>query len=100
MVVIATFEWSSLNIMRGMSRTDAFVMVLVTVLTVVFDLAVAVVAGVVVAALVFAWRHAQYLHVEIKQEGEARVYELHGPLFSCLRIILVRHSNLSTTPIT
>ncbi len=84
-VVIATFNWSSWNIMRGMTKSDAFVMVLVTVLTVVFDLAVAVIAGVVVSALVFAWKHAQKILLETSTteiDGKIiKVYKLNGPLF-------------------
>ncbi|NPA71668.1 MAG: SulP family inorganic anion transporter [Gammaproteobacteria bacterium] len=84
-VVIATFNWSSWNIMRGMSKADAFVMVLVTVLTVVFDLAVAVIAGIVVAALVFAWEHAQRIMLEQSIEtidGKVvKTYKVQGPLF-------------------
>lgn len=85
-VVIATFNWSSWNIMRGMSKADAFVMVLVTVLTVIFDLAVAVISGVVVAALVFAWQHAQKVMVETsdmesKDGRKGKNYKVYGPLF-------------------
>ncbi|VAW48851.1 Sulfate permease [hydrothermal vent metagenome] len=84
-VVIATFNWSSWNIMRGMSKADAFVMVLVTVLTVVFDLAVAVIAGVVVSALVFAWQHAQRILLEqsfeVMDGHNVKVYKVNGPLF-------------------
>jgi SulP family sulfate permease len=84
-VVIATFDWSSWNIMKGISKTDAAVMVLVTVLTVVFDLAVAVVAGVIVSALVFAWQHAQRVMVEAKVEEidgkTVKTYTVYGPLF-------------------
>ncbi len=84
-VVIATFNWSSWNIMRGMSKTDAFIMVLVTSLTVIFDLAVAVIAGVVVSALVFAWRHAERIILETSEtekEGQTvKQYKVHGPLF-------------------
>ncbi|QBZ83568.1 Bicarbonate transporter BicA [Hydrogenovibrio crunogenus] len=84
-VVIATFNWSSWNIMRGMSKMDAFVMVLVTVLTVIFDLAIAVIAGVIVSALVFAWQHAQKVMVETEEmeiDGKkGKVYRVNGPLF-------------------
>jgi len=84
-VVIATFNWSSWNIMRGMSRADAFVMVLVTVLTVMFDLAVAVIAGIIVAALVFAWQHAERIILETSAEEKdgktVKIYKVHGPLF-------------------
>ncbi len=85
-VVLATFDWATMNILRGMTKADAFVVLLVTFLTVAFDLAVAVVAGVIVSALVFAWQHAQNMTARIKWEEKPdgtrmKVYELHGPLF-------------------
>ena len=84
-VVIATFNWSSWNIIRGMTKMDAFVMILVTVLTVMYDLAIAVIAGVIVAALVFAWQHAQRILLEEKTEeinGKViKTYKVQGPLF-------------------
>jgi len=84
-VVIATFNWSSLQIMRGMTKADAFVVVLVTVLTVMFDLAVAVIAGIIVAALVFAWQHAQRILITASEEtvdGKLiKTYQVQGPLF-------------------
>lgn len=84
-VVIATFNWSSWNIMRGMTKSDAFVMVLVTLLTVMYDLAIAVIAGVIVAALVFAWEHAQRILLEETTEeidGQlTKTYKVQGPLF-------------------
>ena len=55
MVVIGTFAWRSFRILRHIPRHDAFVLVLVTAVTVISDLAVAVVIGVIVSALVFAW---------------------------------------------
>jgi SulP family sulfate permease len=81
-VVIATFEWSSLRIMGKIPRTDAFVLVLVSAVTVFTDLAIAVVVGVIVSALAFAWEHAK--HINIKSYDDARgsrVHELNGPLF-------------------
>jgi len=82
MVVIATFEWSSLRIIRKIPPSDAFVLVLVSGVTVATDLAIAVVVGVIVSALVFAWEHAKQLRVEsFTDEQGSRVYELHGPLF-------------------
>ncbi|WP_028486924.1 SulP family inorganic anion transporter [Thiomicrorhabdus chilensis] len=84
-VVIATFNWSSWNIMRGMTKADAFIMVLVTLLTVIFDLAVAVIAGVIVSALVFAWQHAQRIILEESLEERdgktVKTYKVNGPLF-------------------
>lgn len=84
-VVIATFNWASWNILRGMARSDAFVMLLVTVLTVMFDLAVAVIAGIIVAALVFAWQHAERIILEesVSEEDGKKIktYKVNGPLF-------------------
>jgi len=82
MVVIGTFEWSSLRIFHKIPASDAFVLVLVSAVTVVTDLAIAVVVGVIVSALVFAWQHARHIRVDsfIDAQG-SKVYELHGPLF-------------------
>ncbi len=82
MVVIATFEWSSLRILHKIPRSDAFVLFLVSGVTVVTDLAVAVVVGVIVSALVFAWNSARNIYVEVAEETEhKKVYVLHGQLF-------------------
>lgn len=81
-VVFATFEWSSLRIINKIPRTDAFVLVLVSAVTVFTDLAMAVVIGVIVSALAFAWEHARRIHVNgYDDEHGSRVYELNGPLF-------------------
>ncbi len=82
MVVIGTFEWSSFRIMGKIPASDAFVIILVSAVTVATDLAIAVVVGVIVSALVFAWQHAK--HIQVKSylnEMEGKVYELEGPLF-------------------
>ncbi|WOR16416.1 SulP family inorganic anion transporter [Hyphomonas sp. FCG-A18] len=84
MVVIGTFAWNSLRIMRKIPWTDAFVIILVTVVTVLEDLAVAVVVGVIVSALVYAWNNAKQIRIlqrdSIRTPG-ATVYEIEGPLF-------------------
>jgi len=81
-VVMATFEWSSLRIIRKIPLTDAFVLILVSAVTVFTDLAVAVVVGVIVSALAFAWEHAKHINVKgYDDENGSRVYELNGPLF-------------------
>jgi SulP family sulfate permease len=82
MVVLGTFEWSSLRIMGKIPRTDAFVLVLVSAVTVATDLAIAVIVGVIVSALAFAWEHAKHINVKtyVDEQG-SRVYELNGPLF-------------------
>lgn len=81
-VVMGTFEWSSLRIMGKIPKHDAFVLVLVSGVTVATDLAVAVVVGVIVSALVFAWEHAKHINVKgYDNEYGIRIYELNGPLF-------------------
>jgi len=84
MVVIGTFAWNSLLILRRVPKMDAFVIILVTVVTVYSDLAVAVVVGVIVSALAYAWNNARRIHAierpSASSEG-AKVYEIQGPLF-------------------
>lgn len=82
MVVIGTFAWNSFRIMRKVPLTDAFVIVLVTIVTVATDLAVAVVVGVIVSALAYAWNNARRIHAltEIDAEG-VKAYRIQGPLF-------------------
>jgi len=84
MVVIGTFAWQSFRIMRRIPLMDAFVIVLVTAVTVMHDLAIAVVVGVIVSALAFAWNNAARIRAttrdSITEEG-AKVYEIEGPLF-------------------
>ncbi|MGB3666493.1 MAG: SulP family inorganic anion transporter [Bermanella sp.] len=81
MVVLGTFEWSSFRILKKIPKTDAFVLILVSGVTVATDLAMAVIIGVIVSALVFAWEHAQHIRADIKEENGVKTYELHGPLF-------------------
>lgn len=81
MVVIGTFAWNSLKILRRVPRTDAFVILLVTAVTVYEDLAVAVVVGVIVSALAYAWNAAARIHAVTRIEGGAKVYDVEGPLF-------------------
>ena len=81
-VVLGTFEWSSIRIFNKIPRHDAFVLVLVSGVTVATDLAIAVIVGVIVSALVFAWEHAKHINVQSYiDENGSKVYELNGPLF-------------------
>ncbi len=82
MVVIGTFAWRSFKIMHRIPKQDAFVMVLVTGVTVYADLAVAVVVGVIVSALEYAWSQAKNIHAEtsIDRAGQ-KIYTIEGPLF-------------------
>ncbi|PAY15279.1 sulfate permease [Rhodopirellula sp. SM50] len=83
MVVIGTFEWASLKMLRRVPRADFAVMVLVAGYTVIMhDLATAVILGVIVSACVFAWTHATHLGAETQiNEYGSKIYQLHGPLF-------------------
>ena len=82
MVVIGTFAWNSFRIMRKVPTTDAVVIVLVTVVTVMTDLATAVVVGVTVSALAYAWSNATRIHAKTYETPEgAKVYQVQGPLF-------------------
>lgn len=83
MVVIGTFEWSSFRILGKVPKSDAFILISVSAITVMTDnLAIAVFIGVIIAALVFAWNHAKHISVVITRDREdSKVYELHGPLF-------------------
>ena len=82
MVVVGTFAWSSFRIMNKIPRTDVFVLILVSALTVIFDLAIAVVSGVIISALVFAWENAKKIRARKRyKEDGTKVYEVWGPLF-------------------
>lgn len=82
MVVIGTFAWSSFRILHKIPLSDAFVLIAVSAITVWFDLAVAVIAGVIMSALTFAWKSATMIRARkhIKEDG-TKVYEIWGPLF-------------------
>jgi len=83
MVVIGTFEWGSLRLLGKIPLADWFIIVTVTVITVVSDnLALAVIVGVILSALVFAWEHARHIDAEIRTDRMGnKVYEINGPLF-------------------
>ena len=82
MVVIGTFEWATFRVIRKIPKADTFVIVLVTVVTVFTDLAVAVIIGVIVSALRFAWEHASHINAEVStEESGSKVYKVNGPLF-------------------
>lgn len=83
MVSIGTFEWASFRTIRRMPQSDIIVMVLVTLVTaIVHNLALAVLVGVIISALVFAWDNAKRIrarkHVD---ENGVKYYEIYGPLF-------------------
>ncbi|MDP2175803.1 MAG: SulP family inorganic anion transporter [Bacteroidota bacterium] len=83
MVAIGTFEWASLKTFKRMPKSDIFVMVMVTLVTVfLHNLALAVIIGVIIAALVFAWDNAKRIRARKSvDENGVKHYEIYGPLF-------------------
>lgn len=81
MVSIGTFEWSSFARINKMPRSDAFVLVAVTGITIIADLAIAVISGVIISALVFAWKHARVFSKTHLEDDGTKVYDFDGPLF-------------------
>lgn len=83
MVAIGTFEWASLKALRRMPKSDIFVMILVTLITIfLHNLALAVLIGVIISALVFAWENAKRIRArKYVDENGVKHYEIYGPLF-------------------
>lgn len=83
MVAVGTFEWASLRIFRRMPASDIFVMLVVTAITVILhNLALAVMVGVIISALVFAWDNAKRIRARKHTDANGvKHYEIYGPLF-------------------
>lgn len=82
MVVIGTFAWSSFRVITKIPRADAVVLIAVSAITVLEDLAIAVLAGVIISSLVFAWENAVRIRARKRtKEDGTKVYEIWGPLF-------------------
>jgi len=83
MVVIDTFAWSSIRVMNKIPRADAFVIVLVSAVTVYADLAIAVLIGIIVSALVYAWESAKHITAttDRNEENTEKTYNIYGPVF-------------------
>ncbi|TCC97796.1 SulP family inorganic anion transporter [Pedobacter hiemivivus] len=83
MVAIGTFEWISFKIFNKMPKQDVFVGILVAVITVwLHNLALAVLIGVIISALVFAWESAKRVRArKYIDENGVKHYEMYGPLF-------------------
>ncbi|MEM6049657.1 SulP family inorganic anion transporter [Erwinia sp. P7711] len=80
-VCINTFEWSSIRRLKRMPKPDAVIMVAVTIVTIYTDLAMAVIFGVIISALVFAWQHARISILSQQEEEGEKTIRLEGPLF-------------------
>lgn len=83
MVAMGTFEWASLKTFKRMPKSDVLVMVLVTLVTVVLhNLALAVLVGVIISALVFSWDNAKRIRARKSIDANGvKHYEIYGPLF-------------------
>lgn len=81
-VVIETFEWTSLKLIKRTKKTDLFIIVMVTLVTVFTDLAIAVIYGFIIAALVFAWETSKHIYAErTLGNHNSEIYKVHGILF-------------------
>lgn len=100
MVAIGTFEWISLRIVNKMPKSDILIGVLVAIITVVLhNLALAVLVGVIIAALVFAWESAKRIRARkyVDEQG-VKHYELYGPLFFGSTMAFMEKFDISNDP--
>lgn len=81
MVVIETFQWESLKYGKKMPNKDVMIIVVVAIITIVHDLALAVIVGIIISALIFAWDKGKRISAEIRTENGVKTYLLNGPLF-------------------
>lgn len=84
MFVVAqqTFAWASLRVLHKVPKSDVLAIIAVTVVTVLTDLATAVLFGIVIAAINFAWQHARELYADSHEDGQGgKIYQVHGTLF-------------------
>ena len=82
MVVYETFEWASFRFIKNIPKQDAVVIIIVTIVTVATDLAIAVITGIIISALAFAWKTAKNIHATTwLTETGSKEYTLYGPLF-------------------
>jgi len=82
MVVLGTFAWSTFKVLNKIPTSDFLIILIVTTLTVIFDLAIAVLVGIIISALIFAWENALRIRSRKKiDEHGIKHYEIYGPLF-------------------
>lgn len=100
MVAIGTFEWASFRIMGKMPKHDIFVLILVAVITVLLhNLALAVLIGVIISALVFAWESAKRIRARTHiDENGIKHYEIYGPLFFGSTMNFIDKFDIATDP--
>ena len=99
LVVIKTFAWSTFNIINKVPKWDVAVILLVTALTVIFDLAIAVLCGVVLSAVIFAWQNALRIRARKSvDEHGIKHYEIFGPLFFASTTIFLSKFDVKNDP--
>lgn len=81
MVVIETFQWESLKYGKKMPTKDVLIIILVAVITILHDLAIAVIIGIIISALIFAWDKGKRISVKTSIKDDVKTYLLDGPLF-------------------
>jgi len=81
MVVLGTFEWASFRLLGRIPLSDTLVGITVAVVTVLTDLAIAVIVGVIISTLVFAWKHAKHMYIDVEEKDGVKTYKPIGPLF-------------------
>ncbi len=98
-VVIKTFAWSTFNILNKVPKWDVAVMVMVTVLTVMFDLAIAVLCGVLLSAMIFAWQNALRIRArKFVDERGIKHYQIYGPLFFASTTLFLSKFDVENDP--
>ena len=99
MVVIGTFEWATFRIIHQIPKSDALIIIIVTVITILENLAVAVLVGLIVSALVFAWKKGTNITVSVSvDESGYKVYKLQGALFFGSASLFKRLFNFQDDP--
>lgn len=81
-VVIATFEWSSFTLAKSIKKSEVFIIATVMIITILSDLAVAVIIGVIISALIFAWEKGKRIEIERVEEHDGqKIYHVKGAIF-------------------
>ena len=82
MVVIATFEWSSLRLFGKIPKSEILIIIIVSAVTVFLDLAVAVGIGIIISALIYAWNSAKEIKIKVAAQGDdEKTYSVSGNIF-------------------
>jgi SulP family sulfate permease len=102
MVAIGTFEWISLRVINRMPKQDVFVGILVALITIwLHNLALAVLTGVIISALVFAWESAKRIRVRKRVDADGiKHYEVYGPLFFASAATFTEKFDVAQDPAT